>query len=114
MIAYIQNTGEGEARDVVARLELPQGFVAADGERLVRNLGNLPSGRTTQVTWRVALDRAVGGELSYTVRVEAINAESNAVSRSVRIVSPACLDDHDSPKKRDACGSRRPVATFAL
>lgn len=91
VVAYIQNTGEGEARDVVARLELPQGLRAADGERLVRELGNLPSGRTSQVTWRVALDRAVGGELSYTVRVEAINAESNAVSRAVRIVSPAAL-----------------------
>ena len=91
VIAYIQNTGEGEARGVVARLELPQGLVAAGGEQLVRDLGNLPSGRTAQVTWRVALDRAVGGELSYTVRVEAINAESNAVSRSVRIVSPAAL-----------------------
>lgn len=91
VIAYIQNTGEGEARDVVARLELPQGLRPADGERLVRNLGNLPAGRTTQVTWRVALDRTVGGELTYTVRVEAINAESNAVSRSVRIVSPASL-----------------------
>lgn len=91
IVAYIQNTGEGDARDVVARLELPRGLKAADGEPLVRRLGNLPSGRTAQVTWRVALDGAVGGELSYTVRVEAINAESNSVSRSVRIVSPAAL-----------------------
>src|SRR5690606_13012734 len=91
IIAYIQNTGEGDARDVVARLELPRGLRPVGGEALVRRLGNLPSGRTSQVTWRVALDGAVGGELTYTVRVEAINAESNAVSRSVRIVSPAGL-----------------------
>lgn len=98
VIAYIQNTGEGDARDVVARLDLPQGLRPADGERLVRNLGNLPAGRTTQVTWRVALDRAVGGELTYTVRVEAINAEPNAVSRSVRIVTPAALTITITPK----------------
>jgi len=91
IIAYIQNTGEGDARDVVARLELPRGLRPVGGEALVRRLGNLPSGRTSQVTWRVALDGAVGGELTYTVRVEAINAESNAVSRSVQIVSPAAL-----------------------
>lgn len=91
IVAYIQNTGEGDARDVVARLRLPQGLVAAPGESLTRDLGHLPPGRTSQVTWRVALDRTVGGELTYSVRVEAINAEPNEVSRSVRIVSPAAL-----------------------
>lgn len=90
VIAYIQNTGEGEARSLVARIQLPQGL-RLDGEPAVRQLGNLPSGRTTQVTWRVAVDRAVGGELTYTVRVEAINAEPNQVSRRLRVVSPAAL-----------------------
>lgn len=91
VVAYIQNTGEGEARNVVARIQLPQGLRLADGEQAVRQLGNLPTGRSAQVTWRVAVDRAVGGELTYTVRVEAINAEPNQVSRAVRIVSPAAL-----------------------
>ncbi|MFS8573579.1 MAG: cellulosome anchor protein, partial [Clostridia bacterium] len=66
VVAYIQNTGEGEARNVVARIQLPQGLRLADGEQAVRQLGNLPTGRSAQVTWRVAVDRAVGGELTYT------------------------------------------------
>ena len=92
VVAYIQNTGEGEAREVVARIALPAGLKLAEGEAAVRRLGTLPPGRTAQVSWNVALDRAVGGELAYTVRVEAINAEPNEVSRRIGIVAPAHLD----------------------
>lgn len=91
IVAYIQNTGEGEARSVVARLSLPRGLRPAEGVDLEVDLGNLPSGRVSQVTWRVALDGAVGGTLTYAVRVEAINAEPNEVSRSVEVVPPAKL-----------------------
>lgn len=91
IVAYIQNTGEGEARNVVARLSLPRGLRPASGTSLEVDLGNLPSGRVAQVTWRVALDGVAGGTLTYTVGVEAINAEPNQVSRSVQIVAPATL-----------------------
>ncbi len=91
IVAYVQNTGEGEAREVFARLSLPSGLKPAEGETLDRRLGTLPPGRTAQVTWRVALDRAVGGELTYTARVEAINAEANEVRRAVSVVAPAKL-----------------------
>lgn len=91
VVAYVQNTGEGEARNVTSRISLPPGLRLASGEQAQRSLGNLPSGRTAQVTWRVALDGAVGGELTYSVQVEAINAEPNQVRRTVGIVSPANL-----------------------
>lgn len=91
VVAYVQNTGEGDAREVVASITLPSGLKPAAGESLSRTIGALPPGRTAQVTWRIALDRAVGGDLTYTVRVEAINAEANQVQRSVRIVAPAQL-----------------------
>lgn len=91
VVAYVQNTGLGEARQVVASLRLPSGLKAAPGESLERSLGNLPPGRVAQVTWQVAVDPGVGGEFRYTVGVEAINAESNQVSRLVSIVAPAQL-----------------------
>jgi len=94
VVAYVQNTGVGEARQVVARLQLPSGLKLAPGEPVERFLGNLPPGRTSQVTWRVAVDPGVGGEFRYTVGVEAINAESNQVSRLVNIVAPAQLTIH--------------------
>ena len=91
VVAYIQNTGQGEARQAVARLQLPPGLAPAAGEQLERALGNLPPGRTAQVTWRIAVNPGVAGEFRYSVRVEAINAEANQVSRLVNIVSPAQL-----------------------
>lgn len=91
IVAYIENTGEGEAREVVATLQLPAGLALVEGQKAVTKLGSLAVGDTAQVAWQVQLDEWTGEEYSYTVRVEAINSEPNQVQRSVRVATPARL-----------------------
>ncbi len=90
VIAYIQNAGSGEARDVVAQIELPPGLELVGGSS-VRRLGNIDVGETQQTGWQVAATGTVSGDLTYKVSVRAINAEPNSVSRGVAVVSPARL-----------------------
>ena len=90
VIAYVQNAGSGEARDVIAEIELPQGLELVTGSR-TRRLGNLDVGETQQTGWQVAATGSVSGDLTYRVSVRAINSEPNSVSRAVSIVSPARL-----------------------
>ena len=91
VVAYVQNTGQGAARDLRLTLQLPEGLALLPGETAQRRLGQLPAGQIAQAAWRV---RAVGqqpGGVTYSVRAEAENAEPNQASRSLRLVSPARL-----------------------
>jgi len=90
VIAYIQNAGSGEARDVVAQIELPPGLELVSGTS-ARNLGTIAVGETQQTGWQVAATGSVSGDLTYKVSVRAINAEPNSVSRGITVVSPARL-----------------------
>ncbi|NLM54069.1 MAG: cellulosome anchor protein [Firmicutes bacterium] len=90
VIAYIQNAGTGEARDVVAQIELPPGLELVSGSS-VRRLGNIDVGETQQTGWQVAATGTVSGDLTYKVSVRAINSEPNSVSRGLTVVSPARL-----------------------
>lgn len=92
IIAYIQNNGEGEARDVIANLMLPEGLKLIGNDRPNRNLGNLEVGETEQTSWQVLATGEITGRLSYDVLVEAINSESSVASRNVEIITPAYLD----------------------
>ncbi len=88
IIAYIENTGAGEARDVTAKISLPAGLSLVEGTAQKR-LGDLDVGETIQTSWQVIPAEDARGTLGYEVRVEAINAESNQVSRSLEVVTPA-------------------------
>ncbi|KLU40542.1 MAG: hypothetical protein AA931_02940 [Peptococcaceae bacterium 1109] len=90
VIAYIQNAGSGETRDVVAEIQLPPGLELVSGSS-VRRLGNIDVGETQQTGWQVAATGSVSGDLTYKVSVRAINSEPNSVSRGVAVVSPARL-----------------------
>ena len=90
IIAYIQNTGKGEARDVIASIKLPVGLILLEGNP-TRNLGNLDVGETLQTSWQVIPTGDFSGTLTYEVEVEAINSESNRVKRDIEIVTPAKL-----------------------
>ena len=90
IIAYIQNTGEGEARDVIGEIQLPDGLILLDGSPQ-RKLGNLDVGETLQTNWQVIPTGEFSGVITYEVSVEAINSESNQVSRDIEIVTPARL-----------------------
>lgn len=93
VIVYVQNTGEGDALDVNVRICVPNGLTLPGNQSCAtRSVGDLPLGREAQVSWDVALDGAVGGELEYTVEASAENLpETVRVSRTIDILGPPKL-----------------------
>ncbi|WP_144440389.1 hypothetical protein [Limnochorda pilosa] len=92
VVAYVQNTGAGDALNVVAELIPPREFQVVGGEAEARrSLGNLPSGGTGQVRWELEVPPGTVGTFTYRVRVSATNAESNEGSRGVEVLAPARL-----------------------
>ncbi|HHX02223.1 MAG TPA: hypothetical protein GX739_06090 [Firmicutes bacterium] len=93
IVAYIENTGKGEARDVTATLQLPAGLeLLSASDSLKRHYGNLAVGETYQTSWQVIPTGAVTGDVTYEVLVEATNSESSLAKRSIQIVKPDFLD----------------------
>jgi len=90
IIAYVQNTGRGEAREVTANIRLPRGLQLVEGSAR-KALGNLQVGDTIQTSWQVIPTGDVSGRINYEVTVNAINSASNQVNRDITIVSPARL-----------------------
>ncbi|HHW08804.1 MAG TPA: hypothetical protein GXX29_02375 [Firmicutes bacterium] len=91
VVAYIQNRGDGEARDVIADIRLPAGLDLVPGQTAMRSLGTVPVGQTVQVKWDVVLARSGRRDYTYSVGVRAMNAEPNELSRSISVISPARL-----------------------
>ena len=52
IIAYVQNAGKGDSRDVTAEIKLPPGLELI-GSSPKRSLGNLKVGETEQTGWQV-------------------------------------------------------------
>lgn len=111
VVAYLENTGEGEARDVRAAIQLPKGLALATGEEAVARIGNLAVGESIQVVWQLEVEERAGGELLYQVRVEAANSEPNQVERRVQVVNPARLETEvvGPPRLMVEDGSLQPV-----
>ncbi|SJZ31109.1 cohesin domain-containing protein [Selenihalanaerobacter shriftii] len=100
VVAYIQNTAEITAKEVVADIELPPELTLASDESLKKKLGNLKSGSTGQVVWQVIPKEGTGQKLEYNVNVTADNTDDNSVSRSVTIIGAPKLDlSITAPKK---------------
>lgn len=91
VIAYIENTGEGTARDVEAVLELPSGLHLAGDQRQARSVGHLAVGDTAQVSWTVSVAPGASGDFTYRVRVHSSTADTNEAQRTVHVVAPAVL-----------------------
>lgn len=90
VVAYVQNTGEGDARDVVAEIKLPKGLELVGSPAQVK-LSDLAVNDTKQAGWQVRAENNADGSLTYEVEVTAINSKPNRVQRAVRILSPANL-----------------------
>lgn len=91
VIAYIENSGEGEALDAAAVISLPSGFELVDGPK-VRRLGNIGVNSSAQVRWQVKAVNPNIGTAWIKVQVEAKNSESNRVQRAIKVVAPAKLN----------------------
>ena len=90
VLAYVQNTGAGDALNVVAEILPPPEFRVVGQAR--RSLGTLPSGGTGQVRWELLVPKGTVGTFTYRVQVHATNAESNEGRREVEVLAPARLE----------------------
>lgn len=91
IVAYVQNTGRGAARQTSVRLQLPDGMELVPGEQIERHFAEVDSGKTVQAMWTVAVTARSPGQLTYSVQAEAANAEPNIARRTLRVVTPAKL-----------------------
>jgi hypothetical protein len=90
IIAYVQNDGEGDALDVVAELKLPRELELVGSPAKV-SLGDLAVGDTKHTGWQVRAQSNAEGTFSYEVVVTSVNSETNRVSRTLEVLSPARL-----------------------
>lgn len=90
IIAYVQNEGQGEARNVMAELKLPPGLQLVGSPAKVE-LDSLEVGETKQTGWQVGVHSISEGTFTYEVEVTALNSEPNRVRRNVQVLSPARL-----------------------
>lgn len=90
VVGYIQNTGDGIAHEVVAKLLLPEGLklVTSTNEKF---LGKLQPGESTQVVWKVVPTGKAFGSMKMSMEVDAANVELNTVSRNIEVTTPAKL-----------------------
>src|SRR5690606_984235 len=91
VVAYIENSGEGTARDVTATWRLPAGLQLAAGQRAERSLGHLGVGETAQASWTVLVTPGASGDFTYDAVVERSTAETNRARRTVHVIAPAQL-----------------------
>ncbi|MFN2363599.1 MAG: hypothetical protein ABR596_04805, partial [Halarsenatibacteraceae bacterium] len=90
VVAYIENTAEITAENVVARLSLP-GQLTSD--ELERNLGDLEENEVTQVSWSVRANTDdLPDVLNFEVEVDADNTDSNLAERELNVIAPAELE----------------------
>ncbi|HPU60675.1 MAG: cellulosome anchor protein [Bacillota bacterium] len=92
IVAYIENNGPTLALDVRVDLNLPTGLALAKGPRGKISLGNMEPGETRQIAWEVTTNIAEERTLTYSVAVEAENAERNEVYREVKVLAPPDLN----------------------
>lgn len=90
VVAYIENTAEITAENVVARLNLPDQLAS---DNIERDLGDLEENEVTQVSWSVrATTDNLPNILNFEVEVDADNTDSNVAERELNVVAPAELE----------------------
>ena len=90
VVAYIENTAEITAENVVARLNLPDQLASDEPER---SLGDLEENEVTQVSWSVRANTDdLPDILNFEVEVDADNTDSNLAERELNIIAPAELE----------------------
>ena len=90
VVAYIENTAEITAENVVARLNLPDQLTS---DEIERDLGDLEEDEVTQVSWNVrATTDNLPDTLNFEVEVDADNTDSNVAARELNVIAPAELE----------------------
>lgn len=92
--AYLQNNGKNIARNVHAKIILPGGLQTADGETAEKVLGNLLTGKESQVSWQILIEpQDEEHTLTYSVVVTADDVEPVTVSKNLLVPALAFQDE---------------------
>ncbi len=90
IIAYVENTSEITAKNVRISIDITDKLEIENRSKV---LGDLPSGGISQVVWNVkSTGEDLSSTVSYTVKVEADNTDSNRVNREISFVGPPILE----------------------
>jgi uncharacterized repeat protein (TIGR01451 family) len=82
-VAYVTNTGQSIANNVVAQISLPPGLTLLSGNNQV-NLGNLPAnGGNAQASWQV--QAGASGDYTFQVVASSDNTDPTSANRNVRV-----------------------------
>ena len=107
VVAYIENSGGFEARDVAATIELPTGLVLVSGANPSRAITSLPPKGTTSATWMVKPDGTQAGALKFAVTASSSNVEPNRVEREIMVHTPPALGIRiEAPSALDVVNNR--------
>ncbi|UCH35370.1 MAG: hypothetical protein JSV65_03190 [Armatimonadota bacterium] len=115
IIAYIENSGGFEARDVAATLELPAGLALVSGPNPSPAVASLAPGGTTSAQWMVKPTGAQHGTLKFAVTASSSNIESNRVEREITVQAPPRLElTIEAPDTLDVVNNRYTPNPFQI
>jgi len=107
VIAYIENSGGFEARDVAATIELPPGLTLAGGPNPSPAIASMAPRATTSAAWMVKPNGQQSGALTFAVTASSSNVEANRVEREIVVHTPPALALRiEAPQALDVVSNR--------
>jgi len=92
VVAYIENSGGFEARDVAATIELPPGLALVNGPNPSPAITAMAPKATTSAAWMVKPTGEQAGPLKLVVAASSSNVEANRVEREIMVHAPPALE----------------------
>jgi hypothetical protein len=115
VVAYIENSGGFEARDVAATIELPAGLTLVSGANPSRAITALAPKATTSAAWMVKPDGKQSGTLKFSVTASSSNVEPNRVEREILVHTPPALGVRiEAPAALDVVNNRYAPNPFEI
>lgn len=91
VVAYIENSGGFEARDVRATIDLPAGLALVGGPNPSPAVTAMAPKATTSAAWMVKPTGEQSGTLKFAVTASSSNLEANRVEREIVVHTPPAL-----------------------
>jgi hypothetical protein len=92
VVAYVENSGGFQARDVSASIELPAGLTLVSGSNPSPPVAAMAPRATTSAAWIVKPNGQQTGPLKLAVTASSSNVESNRVEREIIVHAPPALE----------------------
>ena len=91
VVAYIENSGGFEAREVAATIELPPGLALVNGPNPSPAVAAMAPRATTSAAWMVKPTGEQAGPLKFAIAASSSNVEANRVEREIMVHTPPAL-----------------------